>query len=193
MAEAVIVLVEPEFNDIPNHFEKRVRIAEYSEQYADIKALSYNRLMTDAGYEATTHGVWNRILNDVFKYPTYLVIPKWHFDMGTGKEGGTADIAVKDLVNNRIVILYEGKRRGGNVGKMTNALKQAQNAAEKKFPYTALIAAAGPSFSMTDVYFDTLSEFYSIGGEPQITENNGNLKMIVSNLLMIRECKSCCP
>lgn len=81
--------------------------------------------------EDITNGIWNHLLSTAFPFPKFLVVPEYQFDAHGDR--GYADLAVlkiNDLGkdNHQIVLLYEGKKAGGDWAKIADAAAQAKRA-----------------------------------------------------------------
>ncbi|KAJ9305197.1 hypothetical protein DTO217A2_5248 [Paecilomyces variotii] len=104
--------------------------------------------------EDVTNRVWNYLLSTAFTFPKFLVVPEYHFvtTAGAGDEG-YADLAVLKVDglgknNHRIVLLYEGKKEGGDWAKIADTARQANRAmgGRKKGETPFIVIALGPYF-----------------------------------------------
>ncbi|KAH6880357.1 hypothetical protein B0T10DRAFT_581619 [Thelonectria olida] len=122
--------------------------------------------------EDMTNAVWNRILHDLFPAPRYLISPEYSFTTRGGKSG-RADLAVLFAGTRKVLVVYEGKKSGGGINTLVDALGQATTCLSAKSATMGVaIAALGDQFSMTDKDLNDVGKFEKDkGGQLWIQEN----------------------
>lgn len=147
----------------------------------------WNNLDVIMQNEDYTNAIWNYILNQAFPTPHYIIVPELRFHNGHGR----ADLAVVKLGNpDRLILVYEGKRTGGQFHAIHHALGQALACANSygKSHNPALIAALGTNFVMTRSDGTPSTAFdANQNGISSITQGN-NWNTIAAKLAKIGYC-----
>lgn len=176
---------------------RRSAAQQTSQTAKDLLALPLSDIMVN---EDMTNAVWNKILHDIFKAPDFLISPEYYFD---GKH--RADLAVivtnvdredqKHLLNKPLVV-FEGKKKGGDKGVYTlgKALGQAKACSIAKGPQSGCVAIAslGIAFRITVVNDAASHPTFTgnLGGEQQTYDVSQNLDRIVDYLTATARNKS---
>ena len=148
------------------------------------KAAGYAAAMREDESEDMKNGIWNSILSSFFPYPDFLVIPDW--SLGAGK----IDLAVMSMFDKAVVLLYKGKKQGGDLKEMASALDQAARELPVLHGRAARLVADGPKFSLTDCNKSDIRVFDPKGSEPEI-DGGRNLELIQSTLSQIASSMCC--
>ena len=148
----------------------------------------WNNLDVIMQNEDYTNAIWNFILNQAFPAPNYIIVPEYRFFDGQG----WADLAVVRLGDpNRLILVYEGKRVGGQFHTMNHALGQAL-ACANSYGHNhnpALIAALGTSFVVARSDGTPSTAFHANqNGISDITDRD-NWDKIAARMIQIRNCQ----
>lgn len=150
-------------------------------------ASPWNNLNVIMQNEDYTNAIWNYILNQAFPAPNYIIVSELRFP----NDHGWVDLAVMRLGNpDRLILVYEGKRTGGQFHTIHHALAQALACAKAygNNHNPALIAALGTSFIIAQSDGTPSTAFNANqNGISDITyENNWN--KIAARLVQIEKC-----
>ncbi|KAF7984525.1 hypothetical protein HWV62_13695 [Athelia sp. TMB] len=102
---------------------------------------NFEKLVSLMKTEDYTNGVWNAILSQEFPLPKYMVIPE--FWVTNAHIRWRADLVVYRVADDRVILIYEGKKEGGGLLATMDALKQAMGAANLQGNAPSLMAALG--------------------------------------------------
>ena len=148
----------------------------------------WNNLNVIMQNEDYTNAIWNYILNQAFPAPNYIIVPELRFP----NNHGWADLAVVRLGNpDRLILVYEGKRTGGQFHIIHHALAQALACAKayENNHNPALIAALGTSFVIAQSDGTPSTAFNANqNGISDITQGN-NWDKIAARLVQIEKCQ----
>ena len=99
--------------------------------------------------EAWSNGVWNGILSRWFPSPHYVIVPEYNWVLPSG-EAGRADLMVFEVAKDmRCVLAFEGKRTGGALFTVNDALNQAKKAAQSVGGDPPCMAALGQNVTIS--------------------------------------------
>ena len=98
-----------------------------------------DRIMVKEDY---TNAVWNYILHQAFPAPDYAVVPELRFKDKDNDDKCRADLGVMKLGKpNRLIVVYEGKKSGGQFFTINDALNQAKACADTYTKHTPVLIA----------------------------------------------------